>query len=128
MSTDQCLWCRCSDHGELKGVIGIHVDDFLIGLAKTLGEKLMSEIKSLYRWGSWKTSESEFAGILVRQRRDFCNTVDLEDCTNKFITEALITRERSRQRTQYVAMCTWHSLLESSANVSSVCCECEFTC
>ena len=33
MSTDQCLWCRDSDDGELKGVIGIHVDDFLIGLA-----------------------------------------------------------------------------------------------
>ena len=45
MSTDQCLWCRYSDDGELKGVIGIHVDDLLIGLADgTLGEKWMSEI------------------------------------------------------------------------------------
>ena len=33
MSIDQRLWCRHSDDGELKGVIGIHVDDFLIGLA-----------------------------------------------------------------------------------------------
>ena len=33
MSTDQCLWCRYFDDGELTGVIGIHVDDFLIGLA-----------------------------------------------------------------------------------------------
>ena len=72
MSTDQCLWCRYSDDRELKGVIGIHVDDFLIGLADgALGEKWMSEIKSLYRWGSWKISESEFAGIRVRQHRDF---------------------------------------------------------
>ena len=46
MSTDQCLWRRYSDDGELKGVIGIHVDDFLIGLADgILGEKWMSEIK-----------------------------------------------------------------------------------
>ena len=45
VSTDQCLWCRYSDDGELKGVIGIHVDDFLIGLADgILGEKWMSEI------------------------------------------------------------------------------------
>ena len=43
----------------------------------------MSEVKSLYRWG---------------QHRDFSITVDLEDHTNKFITEAPITRERSRQR------------------------------
>ena len=99
MSTDQCLWCRYSDDGELKGVIGIHVDDFLIGLADgALGEKWMSEIKSSYRWGSWKVSESEFAGIRVRQHRDFSITVDLEDDTNKFITEAPIIRERSRQR------------------------------
>ena len=99
MSTDQCLWCRYSDDGELKGVIGIHVDDFLIGLAHgILGVKWMSEIKSLYRWGSWKISESEFAGIRVRQHRDFSITVDLEDNTNKFITEAPNTRERSRQR------------------------------
>ena len=42
--------------------------------------------------------ESEFAGIRVRQHRDLSITVDLEDYTNQFITEALITRERSRQR------------------------------
>ena len=45
MSTDQCLWCRYSDHGELKWVIGIHVDDFLIGVAESeTGEKWMFEI------------------------------------------------------------------------------------
>ena len=52
----------------------------------------------MYRWGYWKVSQSEFAGIRVRQHRDFSITVDLEDYTNKFITEAPITRERSRQR------------------------------
>ena len=78
-----------------KRVIGIHVDHFLIGLADgTLGEKWMSEIKSFY----WKISDSEFAGIRVRQHRDFSITVDLEDYTNKFIAESPITRERSRQR------------------------------
>ena len=79
MSTDHCLWCRYSDDGELKDVIGIHVDDFLIGLADwMLVEKWMSEIKSLYRWGSWKISESEFAGIRVRQHRDFPSQLALK--------------------------------------------------
>ena len=99
MSTDQCLWCRYFDDGELEGVIGIHVDDFLIGLAVgDIGEKWMSEIKSLCRRGSWKTTV----------------TVDLEDYTNKFTTEALITRERSTaarisdcSRAQHVARCAW---------------------
>ena len=58
----------------------------------------MSETKSSYRWRSWKISESEFAGIRLRQRRGFSISVDLEDYTNKFITDAPITRERSRQR------------------------------
>ena len=61
-------------------------------------EKWMSEMKSLYPWGFWKLSESEFAGIWVQQHRDISITVDFEDCTTKFITEAPITRERSRQR------------------------------
>ena len=91
--------CCYSDDVELTWVIGIHVDDFLIGLLNgILGEKRMSEIRSLYRWGSWKVSEPEFAGIRVRQYRDFSITVDLGDYTNKFVTEAPITRERSRQR------------------------------
>ena len=34
----------------------------------------------------------------MRQQRDFSIKVDLEDYTNKFITEAPITRERSGQR------------------------------
>ena len=60
MSTDQCLWCRYSDDGESKGIIGTHVDDFLIGLPDgALGEKWMSEIV-IVSLGSWKISESEF--------------------------------------------------------------------
>ena len=93
------MWCRYCDDGELKGIIGIHVDDFLIGLADgDTGDKWMCGFKSLHRWRSWKISESEFAGVRMRQRRDFSITDDLEDYTNKFISEAPITRERSRQR------------------------------
>ena len=89
--------------GELKRVIGKHVDDFLIGLADgEIGDKWMSEIKFLYRCGPWKTSESEFAGIRVRQQRDFSKTADLEDYTSKCITgqrqESLTAQELSMLR------------------------------
>ena len=127
MSTDQCLWCRYSD-GELKGVIGIHVGDFLIGLADgETGDKWMSEIVFVSR----KVSESEFAGIRVRQFRDFSITVDLEDHTNKFITEAPITRERSRQQQESLTAQELSMLRgvlgTASWRASSVCCLCEFT-
>ena len=69
MSTDQFLWYRCSDDGELKGVIGFHVDDFLIGLADGVLADLRS--KCCVAGGSSKTCESEFIGIRVRQQRDF---------------------------------------------------------
>ena len=78
----------------------------------------MSEIKSLYRWGSWKVSESEFAEIRVRQHRDFSITVDLEDYTNKFITEAPITRERSRQRQESLTaqeLSMWRGVLGTAS-------------
>ena len=39
----------------------------------------------------------------MRQQRDFSITVDLEDYTNKFITEAPNTRERSRRRQESLA-------------------------
>ena len=46
MSTEQSLWCRYSDDGELKGVNGTHIDDFLIVLAESeTGEIWMAEIK-----------------------------------------------------------------------------------
>ena len=80
----------------MKGVIGIHVDDFLIGLADgILGEKWISEIKSLYRRDLGRFLNLKLLESGVRQYRDFSITVDLEDYTNKFITEAHITRERS---------------------------------
>ena len=96
MSTNQCLWCRYCEDGDLKTC---YLEHLLIGLVDgRIGEKWLSEIQMLCRWRSWKTCESEFAGIRVRQQRDFLLEVDLEDYTNKFITEAPIMRERSKQR------------------------------
>ena len=43
----------------------------------------MSEVESLYRWGSWETSESDFAGIRVRQQRGFSITADLAEYAKK---------------------------------------------
>ena len=39
----------------------------------------------------------------MRQQREFSITADLEDYTNNFISEAPITRERSRERQESLA-------------------------
>ena len=81
------------------------------------------------------TRESEFAGIRVRQQRDFSMEVDLEDNTNNFITEAPITHPKTEQRqerttefsrVQHVARCARRCVLEGSTNVSPVCRRCEY--
>ena len=135
MSTVQCLWCRYSDNGEfLNGVIGIHVDDFLIGLADGwLGEKWMSEIvfvslgilEDFGIWICWKpgptTSWLFHYSWPWRQHQRIHHWSSHHTWTIKTATWIL-----DSSRAQYVARCTWHCLLESSANVSSVCCGCEF--
>ena len=76
--------------------IDIQVDDFLIGLPRwSIGRQGLSELQSLYCWSVWKKGEAEFAGIRVRQQRDFSIEVDLDDHTHKFITEAPSSRERA---------------------------------
>ena len=53
----------------------------------------MSEVDSLYRWGSWKQApRREFARIRVRQKRDFSDEVELED---HILQETLTPQELS---------------------------------
>ena len=69
--------------------MGIHVDDFIIGGDKSkFFLDARQKLQEAYRWGSWKTGQSEFSGLRIRQWSDYSIEVDLEDYTSKFITEA----------------------------------------
>ena len=70
----------------------------------------------------------------MQQQSDSSVTVDLEELQPTKSSLKLPSRERSRQpprisdcsRAQHVARCAWHSVLENSATIYSVCCRCDF--
>ncbi|CAK0897474.1 unnamed protein product [Prorocentrum cordatum] len=99
LRTDQCAWILLDSNNQLKGIIGVRVDDFIIGGDETT--KLYGDaekaIKDIYRWGAWTSGQAEFSGLRVRQFKDFSITLDLYDYTNKFITEAEIDADRKKQ-------------------------------
>ncbi|CAK0810363.1 unnamed protein product, partial [Prorocentrum cordatum] len=99
LRTDQCVWILLDTNNQLKGIIGVHVDDFIIGGDETskLYRDAEKAIKDLYRWGAWTSGQAEFSGLRARQFKDFSITLDLYDYTNKFITEAEIDADRQKQ-------------------------------
>ena len=73
----------------------------------------------------WKQGEAEFGGIRVRQQRDFTIEADWEDYTNKFVTEAPISRYRANQRqemltSQELSVLRRLGFMKGTADVSSV--------
>ena len=98
LKTDRCLWVLFDEDGKLHGIIGVHVDDFLAGgAASRLFREMRLQLRSLYRWGTWTSGQSEFSGLRVRQYKNYEIELDLEDYTNKFITEASLPKERAAE-------------------------------
>ena len=82
----------------LRGLIGVHVGDFIIGGDESkFFRDAEAAIRNLYRWGAWSSGTSEFSGLRVRQFKGYSITLDLYDYTNKFITEAELDAYRKRQ-------------------------------
>ncbi|CAK0886214.1 unnamed protein product [Prorocentrum cordatum] len=99
LRADQCVWIMLDSSNQLKGIIGVHVDDFIIGGDETskLYRDAERAIRALYRWGASTSCQAEFSRLRVRQFKDFSITLDLYDYTNKFITEAEIDADRKKQ-------------------------------
>ncbi|CAK0795828.1 unnamed protein product [Prorocentrum cordatum] len=79
LRADQSAWILLDSNNQLKGIIGVHVDDFIIGGDET--SKLYGDaekaIRDLYRWGAWTSGRAEFSGLRARQFKDFSITLDL---------------------------------------------------
>ncbi|CAK0842079.1 unnamed protein product, partial [Prorocentrum cordatum] len=83
LRADQCAWTLLDSNNQLKGIIGVHVDDFIIGGDET--SKLC---------GDAEPSSVDYA---FASSGDFSITLDFCDYTNKFITEAEIDADRKKQ-------------------------------
>eukprot|EP00435_Cladocopium_sp_Y103_P019899 s669_g4.t2 len=96
LASDRCVFILLSDSGELIGVAGLHVDDFLIG-GQDGHEKFEAARKALegaFRWGKWEEESFTFAGCKITQANDFTIKIDQNEYTEKWIDEIEIPKER----------------------------------
>jgi hypothetical protein len=50
LNTDRCLWVLFGDDGRLHGIIGVHVDDFVVGGARSdIFRAMRVKLRALYR-------------------------------------------------------------------------------
>lgn len=70
---DKCIWLFFSSSGEVCGRVGSHVDDFLIA-GNSANKEWMAyrqKIKDMYKWSPWQAGSFTFAGVELKQTRDF---------------------------------------------------------
>ena len=65
---DKCVWFLQDEHGELDGIVGIHVDD-MIGAMKPDGamQKACAKLATRLKFGKWSTgADLVFTGCELR--------------------------------------------------------------
>ena len=70
---DKCIWLFFNSCGGVCGRIGSHVDDFLIA-GNPMDKEWMAyrqKIKDMYKWSPWQAGSFTFAGVELKQTRDF---------------------------------------------------------
>ena len=70
-AADPCVWVFCSESGEHMGIIGAHVDDFLIaGNESPEWNKALEILLAAFRWTPWEEKTFKQCGIMIEQRED----------------------------------------------------------
>ena len=107
---DRCLWVFKNSAGTVIG--RAHVDDFLIAGNHNDPEwmKIREKIKRMYAWSPWKTGSFTFAGLEIRQMKNYeirvtqeayCNSLEPIEIANdksRSGTDPLLPREVSQFR------------------------------
>eukprot|EP00438_Fugacium_kawagutii_P018226 Skav218341 [mRNA] locus=scaffold755:624672:632918:- [translate_table: standard] len=95
---DKCVFTLLDERGELCGIAGLHVDDFLIsGNDSEVYTSSLDSLQKAFRWGKWETEEITFTGCRIRQRDDFSIYIDQEEYTHRWIEEVNIDPSRSKK-------------------------------
>ena len=69
-AADPCVWVFTASNGEHIGIIGAHVDDFLIAGEGAEWEKFLEILLAAFRWTPWEESTFKQCGISVEQQTD----------------------------------------------------------
>ena len=56
---DQCLFMLYNPDGNLVGLVGVYVDDFVVAGDETddCWNETLQKLRNLYTWGSWSTGQ-----------------------------------------------------------------------
>ncbi|CAE7712174.1 unnamed protein product [Symbiodinium sp. CCMP2592] len=101
LSADRCVYVLFDKKtGELCGIAGVHVDDFLVAGNRNSATyaKAREDLENAFTWGRWEQGKFEFAGCDLEQKSDGSITLGQETYTQKWIEEAPLTEERARQK------------------------------
>ena len=93
--SDKCIY-YLQDHGAVVGLVGLHVDDFLVGgkPGNAGFEEAFKQMENSYRWGKWAEGDFIFAGIHVRQNSEDSILIAQSDYTDKWVEEIEISKAR----------------------------------
>ena len=96
---DKCIWLIRNSSGKVCGRIASHVDDFII-----TGDQLDPDWKSfrqrfkeMYKWSPWQIGSFTFAGIELKQTKNFNIYMTQENFCNA-LRPVVIQDEHSRSR------------------------------
>ena len=94
--TDPCVWRYVVD-GQLIGLIGAHVDDFLIcGDESEVWQEFIRVLMTAFRWTPWEEGKFKQCGVTVTQHEDGSITQTQEEYLAT-LSEIEIQRERQSQ-------------------------------
>ena len=102
---DRCLFVlydeepTSSTFGQIIGIAGLHVDDFLVGGIEEHPRyaKAFADLQSTYNWGKWQSDQFEFAGCHITQLPDSSIRIDQEDYVTKWVDEIQPPKDRMTQ-------------------------------
>ena len=99
--SDPCVFTLHDRRGDLVGISGIHVDDFLIGGCEEneVFQKALADLTAAYRWGKWETDMCKFtfAGSNIQQMADRSIRIDQNEYSEKYLDEIDLSPSRAKE-------------------------------
>lgn len=94
---DKCMWLFKDPNGRIVGRVASHVDDFLIAgdHRSEYWKEVRQKLKGMYQWSPWQAGTFVFAGVELKQTKDYSIYLTQETFCNA-LRPVLIQGEHGR--------------------------------
>ena len=94
---DKCMWLFKNSSGKIVGRVASHVDDFLIAgdHHSEYWREIRKKLKEMYQWSPWQAGSFVFAGVELKQTKDYSIYLTQETFCNA-LRPVLIQGEHGR--------------------------------